>query len=236
VETNLNNQVYDSYVGQYELPDNGPTASNQVTGARTRVGIGIRREGIGSSPRPQIHAYFRLTSQRPLVLLNCCRNRITRFFNRLTGMPVTFCRDDRGRAVSLVAHVLGADSSFKKISDQPPQVPEPPKPHTPVKLDPRILDSWVGQYEFATNTVCPAGIKLRIWRERGQLVGQAWGKNILPGAFDIYPESETNSFLKFDRDAAQLTFIKNEKGEITRAIYHSYAVGSSDCEGKKLEN
>jgi hypothetical protein len=50
-------------------------------------------------------------------------------------------------------------------------------------------------------------------------------------AFDIYPESETNFFLKFD--GAQLTFIKNDKGEVTAVIHHMD--GRPDLEGKKLK-
>ena len=74
-------------------------------------------------------------------------------------------------------------------------------------------------------------MKLTIWREGDQLVGQAWGKNVLQGAFDIYPESETNFFLKID--GAQLTFIKNDKGEVTAVIHHY--PGFPDIEGKKLK-
>ena len=76
----------------------------------------------------------------------------------------------------------------------------------------------VGHYEFPPDAAFPTGMKLTIWREGNQLVGQAWGKNVLRGAFDIYPESETNFFIKFD--GVQLTFIKNSKGEVTAVINH----------------
>jgi CubicO group peptidase (beta-lactamase class C family)/GH35 family endo-1,4-beta-xylanase len=110
-------------------------------------------------------------------------------------------------------------------------VGQPPKPHVAIKLDGKLLDACVGHYEFAPDAVSPTGVKLTIWREGDQLVGQAWGKNILQGAFDIYPESETNFFLKID--GAQLTFIKNDKGEVTAVIHHQAAY--LDNEGKKLK-
>jgi hypothetical protein len=56
----------------------------------------------------------------------------------------------------------------------------------------------------------------------------------------LYPESETNFFRKnhdgliFKHHAAQLTFINNDKGEVT-AIIRQMA-GLPDSEGKKLKN
>ena len=120
----------------------------------------------------------------------------------------------------------------QKNSNQPPTAPEPPNPYSAIKLDTKLLDVCVGHYEFAPNAISPTGVKLRIWREEDQLVGQTWGKNVLKDAFDIYPESETNFFLKVD--GAQLTFIKNDKGEVTAVIHHQ--AGYPDVEGKKLNN
>jgi hypothetical protein len=56
----------------------------------------------------------------------------------------------------------------------------------------------------------------------------------MQGIFDIYPESETNFFLKLD--GAQLTFIKNDKGEVTAVIHHSSQAGVPDGVGKKVKN
>jgi hypothetical protein len=63
------------------------------------------------------------------------------------------------------------------------------------------------------------------------LVWQAWGENATRGAIDIYPESETNFFIKLN--GAQLTFIKNDKGEVTSVIHHAARV--PDSEGKKVK-
>jgi len=48
---------------------------------------------------------------------------------------------------------------------------------------------------------------------------------------DLYPESETNFFLK--KYGAQVTFIKNEKSEVTGIVHH--VAGLPDNEGKKLK-
>jgi hypothetical protein len=152
-------------------------------------------------------------------------------FERLSGVPITFSRDARGNVTGLTGHYHGNAFSYEKISDQPP-APEPLKPCAAIKLDTKLLDACVGHYEFAPNATFPTGMKLTIRREGEQLVGQAWGKDVLEGAFDIYPESETNFFCPID--GAQLAFIKNGKGEVT-AVNHHYP-GSPGSEGKKLKD
>ena len=155
----------------------------------------------------------------------------THFFNRLTGMPMTFSRDARGKVTGLTAHASGAEFSFTKISDQPPKAPEPPKPHVVIKLDTKLLDAIVGQYDFAPSDALPYGAKMTIWREGDQWVQLAWGASAIQGAQNLYPETETNFFVK--SNGAELTFIKNDKGEVTAVILHKAVV--PDCEGKKVK-
>jgi hypothetical protein len=128
----------------------------------------------------------------------------------------------------------GGAFSFEKTSDQAPKAPEPPKPRVAAKLDPTLLDAIVGQYEFPAKEPFPTGAKLSISREGALLVGTIRGENTLHGAFDLFPESETNFFVKVN--GAQLTFIKNDKGEVTAVIHHSSHAGVPDIEGKKLKN
>jgi CubicO group peptidase (beta-lactamase class C family) len=207
-------------------------------------GIGIRREG------DRIFAQYNIRLRLPPVTakflppyapnaaelsshITCelLPESETRFFERMSGAPMTFSRDAQGKVTCLTAHFLGNAFSYDKISDQPP-APEPPKPRVAIKLDTKLLDAVVGDYKFSHSAGLPAGMKLTIWREGDQLVAQSWGKDVLQGAFDIYPESETNFFIKID--GAQLTFIKNDKGEVTAVIHHQ--AGYPDSEGKKLKN
>jgi hypothetical protein len=158
----------------------------------------------------------------------------TRFFGRTTGTPVIFSRDDRGKVIHMTLHFLGETLSLEKISDQPPKAYPPLKPRVTIKLDPKLLDACVGQYEFAPDTAFPTGINATIRREGDQLLWQARGKNAFPGAFNIYPESETNFFFKMS--GAQLTFIKNDHGEVTAVSLHDGAwLPLPDGKGKKLK-
>ena len=117
--------------------------------------------------------------------------------------------------------------------NQPPRAaPNTPQPQVAIKLDTKLLDTFVGQYQFPPDNVFWAGMKLTIVRQGDQLVGKALFKGVVYGPFNIYPDSETN-FLVKGKDG-QLTFIKSDKGEITAVI--SRLGGSPDNEGRKLNN
>jgi len=153
-----------------------------------------------------------------------------RFVERLSGMPVTFSRDDRGNATGLTMDHFGNAFYFEKISDAPPKAPERLKQPIVIKVDTKLLDADVGDYEFPPTAVYPTGMKFKIWRDANQLVGQGWGQNVLKGPLDFYPKSETNFFDKVY--GLQLTFIKDDKGEVTAAIHRQ--PGQPDCVGKKI--
>ncbi len=145
-----------------------------------------------------------------------------------------FSRDDRGKVIHMTLHFLGETLSLEKISDQPPKAYPPLKPRVAIKLETKLLDACVGLYEFAPNTAFPTGIKATIRREGDQLLWQARGKNAFPGAFNIYPESETNFFFKMS--GAQLAFIKNDHGEVTAVSLHDGTwLPLPDGVGKKLK-
>jgi D-alanyl-D-alanine-carboxypeptidase/D-alanyl-D-alanine-endopeptidase len=220
-----------------------------VVCARFQPAIGIRREGdrifaqatrlwhITLKLLPYIYGVNVKLSPGPAISLSPVTFELlpeseTRFFERMSGIPMTFCHDGYAKVTRLTAHIPGTELSFKKISNQPPKAPEPSKPRAFIKLDTKFYDAYVGQYEFAPGAAFPTGIKLTIWQQGDQLVGQALGRNGGGGEFEIYPESETDFFLKIN--GAQLTFIKNDKGEVT-AIIHRIA-GLPDSEGKKLKN
>ncbi len=76
------------------------------------------------------------------------------------------------------------------------------------KVDPKVYDSYAGDYELSTNFI------LKITSEAGKLMGQPTGQ---PKA-ELFPTSETEFFLKMVD--AQVTFVKNEQGQVTQLILH----------------
>jgi len=91
----------------------------------------------------------------------------------------------------------------------------------PINLDPKLLDSFLGKYQFGPNaiaTVTREGDALR-WR----------GGNRMP--VTLIPLSETHFFSK--ETETEMTFVKDERGQVTDVILR---VGScQDSKAKKIE-
>jgi hypothetical protein len=98
----------------------------------------------------------------------------------------------------------------------PRTAPEALTPHVAIKLDAKLLDACVGEYEFPPDNAYWLKWKMTIRRQGDQLVEQITTKNKSP-AVEIYPESETNFFVTA-KDPHELTFVKNDKGEVTSVI------------------
>lgn len=110
-----------------------------------------------------------------------------------------------------------------------------PTPHSAIKLDAKLLDACVGEYEIAPDNMFGTGTKVTIRRSGDHLVWQAFGRGVSPGALDVYPESETNFFYKGARALIRFTFIKNDKGEAIALTIHLAGLGLPDSEGKKVK-
>jgi alpha-beta hydrolase superfamily lysophospholipase len=105
--------------------------------------------------------------------------------------------------------------------------PQASTPHIAIKLDEKLLDACVGEYEMAPDNVYGAGAKVTVRRKGDHLVWRAFR-----GPMDLYPESETKFFFK--EYEAQVTFIKDEQGEVIAISRHK--PGVPDSEGKKLKD
>ncbi len=177
---------------------------------------------------PGAHPVDELLPSLPLELLPQSE---TRFFERMSGMPVTFTRDGQGKVTGLIVQDNGKLFAYEKISDVPLPVPEPPKRSVAIRLDTRLLKAYVGHYEQAPCAAFPAGVKVTIRRENDQLFWRCSGRNAPKGEVEIYPESETNFFNKW---GAVMIFVKNDKGEVMTVTFHDD--NWPDIEAKKLEN
>ncbi len=98
--------------------------------------------------------------------------------------------------------------------------PELAKERKEVKVDPKLYDAYVGQYELAPTFI------LTVTKEDDHLFAQATGQ----GKIELFPETEKDYFLKVVD--AQVTFVKNDKGEVTQLILHQ---GGSDRPAKKIK-
>ena len=85
---------------------------------------------------------------------------------------------------------------------------EPPKEHKAIQLDPKIFDAYAGEYQIIP------GFSLVFSREGDKFFLQPTGQSKV----EILPESETDFFLAVAD--VQVSFVKDDKGEVTQAILH----------------
>jgi hypothetical protein len=131
--------------------------------------------------------------------------------NTLFGFPTgypsyVFQRDNSGSVTGLVAHVNGSSRPFAKATNQLAQTPPI------VQLSPAALESLAGTYKPSW------GGRIFIRYDGGQLFWQSAGLRV---RVPLYPASETNFFFKVVD--SPLTFVKNDKGVVTKFALHYQA-------------
>ncbi|MBI3653716.1 MAG: serine hydrolase [Acidobacteria bacterium] len=89
-----------------------------------------------------------------------------------------------------------------------------------IKVDAKIFDAYVGEYELAPNFI------ITVKREGDKLMAQATGQP----QFEIFAESETKFFLKVVE--AQIVFSKNDKGIVEQLTLFQ---GGREIAGKKIK-
>ena len=94
------------------------------------------------------------------------------------------------------------------VSQYPLAKLEPPKDHKAIQLDPKILDAYAGEYQLVP------GFSLVFTREGDKLFMQPTGQSKV----EIFAESETDFFLAVAD--VQVTFGKDDKGQVNQAILH----------------
>jgi tetratricopeptide (TPR) repeat protein len=87
------------------------------------------------------------------------------------------------------------------------------------EADPKLYEAYAGDYELAPNFIITITLK------NGKVMSQATGQ---PEA-ELYPSSPTEFFLKVVD--AQITFVKNEQGQVTQLILHQ---GGRNMPAKKI--
>lgn len=94
----------------------------------------------------------------------------------------------------------------------PPKAQAQPKERIAIKLDPKIYGAYAREYVMVPDSTFPGTVTMTIKRDGAALFRQ------VPGWFaqEIFPESETVFFNATEDE--QLTFVKNEQGEVTGLI------------------
>jgi D-alanyl-D-alanine carboxypeptidase len=99
-----------------------------------------------------------------------------------------------------------AESYIPNLATAKPAIPQ----RTPVKVDPRVFEAYIGQYQPAPN------ITVTISRDGDKLMFETSSN---PGPIELLPESETSFFttvLPFT-----ISFVKDETGAVTQLVLQS---------------
>jgi serine-type D-Ala-D-Ala carboxypeptidase/endopeptidase len=109
-------------------------------------------------------------------------------------------------------HILESQAALQTFA--------PPKERAEIKVDAKVLESYVGEYQLAPNFI------LTVTKEGDKLFAQATDQP----RFQVFAEAETKFFLK--AVDAQITFVKDDKGQVTQLILHQ---GGQNLPAKKIK-
>jgi CubicO group peptidase (beta-lactamase class C family) len=135
-----------------------------------------------------------------------------RFFFPDALLTIEFTRNKKGEIESLTTHSREMNEVWIKTNN-------PVKTQVELKLDPTLLETYVGEYQIA-----PA-FTFVITRDQDRLFLQATGQMQV----EIFAEAENKFFLKVN-DAA-LEFVKDDTGQVTKAILNQ---GGRSTDAKKI--
>ena len=123
-------------------------------------------------------------------------------------------------ALSNTSTNVGVDDIGHHLLDPNVPLATAPKERKEAKVDPKLFDNYVGNYQLAP------GFVLTVTRDQDHLFVQATGQP----KFEIFPESDRDYFLKVAD--AQITFITDDKGRATELVLHQ---GGRDQHAKRTE-
>jgi serine-type D-Ala-D-Ala carboxypeptidase/endopeptidase len=123
-------------------------------------------------------------------------------------------------ALSNTFTAAGVDDIGRHLLDASVPLAAPPKEHSPVAVDPKIFDGYVGTYQVTENLI------FTITRDGDHLFSQLTGQ---PRA-EIFPEGERDFFYKVVD--AQITFITDSAGRANELVLHQ---NGQDVPAKRFE-
>jgi D-alanyl-D-alanine-carboxypeptidase/D-alanyl-D-alanine-endopeptidase len=138
-----------------------------------------------------------------------------KFFYKVVEAQITFQTDEQGRATGLTLHQNG-DHPAKRVESHPAA----PKPRKEIAVDPTVLERYAGRYQLAPTFI------ITITREGNRLFAQATAQP----KFELFAETERDFFLK--AVDAQITFVPDLTGRVTKAILHQNGM---DQEATRIE-
>ncbi len=120
--------------------------------------------------------------------------------------------------VVVISNACGVDDiGFHLLNPKLPLAnPEPPKQHTEIHIDPKLLDNYTGRYQLTPNLI------FEITRDGDRLFAQGFaqvtGQAIVLPKFEVFAEGEKNFFARVSD--SQIAFETGPEGRATSLIMH----------------
>lgn len=133
-------------------------------------------------------------------------------FDKKKGLGVVVLSNSANSIDDIGLHLLESKYPLSEF--------EPPKQRQAIQLDPKVLEAYVGRYELAPSFV------ITITREDNKLYAQATGQPRI----ELFAETQTQFFITVVD--AQITFVKDEKGQVSELILHQ---NGQNVSGRKIK-
>ena len=121
----------------------------------------------------------------------------TEFFWKVVDAQITFVRNKKGEISHVIHHQGGQTLTAPRLEQKNVE-----------QINTATYSDYVGEYDYGHGAI------LTITKEGDQLLAQMTGQP----KFEIFPQSETKFFWKVVN--AQVTFVKNDKGNVSKIIHH----------------
>lgn len=137
------------------------------------------------------------------------------FFYTIVAAQLSFVPGSDGKASAVVLHQNGRDQTAPRVDPSVAEEldrrrAEQVAPHTAIKIDPKLLDGYVGRYSDDT-------MEMTATRERDQLFVQVTGY----GRYAVYPYTEHDFFATVA--SLQFSFATDNTGKATELVRHERA-------------
>jgi beta-lactamase regulating signal transducer with metallopeptidase domain len=183
----IDSRLLDGYVGAYQL--------------KPQLVFTITREGD--------RLFAKLTSQQTYEVHPYTERD---FFYTIVAAQLSFVPGPDGKAGAVVLHQNGKDQTAPRVDPSVAQaldarLAEQTAPHTAIRIDPRLLDGYVGRYSNAD-------LEITATREGEQLFVQVTGF----GRYAVFPYTDSDFFAT--TLPTQISFTTDSTGKASQLVRH----------------
>jgi len=186
-EISIDPHLLDGYVGTYQL--------------RPQLVFTVTRDGD--------HLWAKLTGQQTFEVHPYTERD---FFYTIVAAQLSFVPGPDGKASAVVLHQNGKDQTAPRVDPSVAEaanakLAEQSAPHTAIKIDPHLLDGYVGRYSNEN-------LEITATREGDQLFMQVTGY----GRYAVFPYTDHDFFATIK--PIQITFTTDNTGKATQLVRH----------------